>query len=101
MKSGDINKSFDFLLQQSLLLSLLQIPFCVVVGWIMGKPMDLNFQLFETATLFITVIVVAFFLQEGSSNYFKGLMLILCYVIVAASFFVHEDPPPEEKSLTP
>ncbi|KAG6735361.1 hypothetical protein POTOM_062069 [Populus tomentosa] len=82
-------------------ISMFGIPFCVVVGWIMGKPMDLNFQLFETATLFITVIVVAFFLQEGSSNYFKGLMLILCYVIVAASFFVHEDPPPEEKSLTP
>lgn len=68
------------------------IPFCVVVGWIMGCPMDLNFQLFETATLFITVLVVAFLLQEGTSNYFKGLMLILCYVIVAASFFVHVDP---------
>ncbi|KAM7269717.1 hypothetical protein ACFE04_025214 [Oxalis oulophora] len=68
-----------------------RIPFCVVIGWIMGWPMDLNFQLFETATLFITVIVVAIFLQEGTSNYFKGLMLILCYLIVAASFFVHED----------
>ncbi|KAJ6297670.1 hypothetical protein OIU76_018891 [Salix suchowensis] len=78
-------------------ISMFGIPFCVVVGWIMGQPMDLNFQLFETATLFITVIVVAFFLQEGSSNYFKGLMLILCYLIVAASFFVHEDPPPEGK----
>ena len=41
----------------------MQIPFCVVIGWIMGKKMDLNFQLFETATLFITVIVVAFMLQ--------------------------------------
>ncbi|KAK2640052.1 hypothetical protein Ddye_027847 [Dipteronia dyeriana] len=73
-------------------ISMFGIPFCVVIGWIMGRPMDLNFQLFETATLFITVIVVAFFLQEGTSNYFKGLMLILCYLIVAASFFVHEDP---------
>jgi Ca2+:H+ antiporter len=27
--------------------------------------MDLNFQLFETATLFITVLVVAFMLQVG------------------------------------
>ncbi|VYS49224.1 unnamed protein product [Arabidopsis thaliana] len=58
----------------------------------MGAQMDLNFQIFETATLFITVIVVAFFLQEGTSNYFKGLMLILCYLVVAASFFVHEHP---------
>ncbi|XP_077216279.1 vacuolar cation/proton exchanger 5-like isoform X2 [Tasmannia lanceolata] len=73
-------------------ISMFGIPFCVVVGWIMGLPMDLNFQLFETATLFITVLVVAFMLQEGTSNYFKGLMLILCYLIVAASFFVHVDP---------
>lgn len=29
----------------------------------MGKEMDLNFQLFETATLFITVLVVAFMMQ--------------------------------------
>ncbi|XP_062008972.1 vacuolar cation/proton exchanger 2-like isoform X1 [Rosa rugosa] len=73
-------------------ISMFVIPFCVVVGWIMGERMDLNFQLFETATLFITVLVVAFMLQEGTSNYFKGLMLILCYLIVAASFFVHVDP---------
>ncbi|XP_064946020.1 vacuolar cation/proton exchanger 2-like isoform X2 [Musa acuminata AAA Group] len=73
-------------------ISMFVIPFCVVVGWIMGRQMDLNFQLFETATLFITVLVVAFMLQEGTANYFKGLMLILCYLIVAASFFVHIDP---------
>ncbi|THU55852.1 hypothetical protein C4D60_Mb11t11000 [Musa balbisiana] len=44
-------------------ISMFVIPFCVVVGWIMGRQMDLNFQLFETATLFITVLVVAFMLQ--------------------------------------
>ncbi|CAL9046941.1 vacuolar cation/proton exchanger 3-like isoform X3 [Musa acuminata AAA Group] len=75
-------------------ISMFGIPFCVVVGWILGRPMDLNFQLFETASLFITVLVVAFMLQEGTSNYFKGLMLVLCYLIVAASFFVHVDPSP-------
>lgn len=73
-------------------ISMFGIPFSVVVGWMMGQRMDLDFRLFETATLFITVLVVAFMLQEGTSNYFKGLMLILCYLIVAASFFVHEDP---------
>ncbi|KAK9697102.1 hypothetical protein RND81_08G015300 [Saponaria officinalis] len=72
-------------------ISMFVIPFCVIVGWMMGQPMDLNFQLFETATLFVTVLVVAFMLQEGTSNYFKGLMLVLCYLIVAASFFVHID----------
>lgn len=78
-------------------ISMFVIPFCVVVGWIAGKPMDLDFQLFETATLFTTVIVVAFMLQEGKANYFKGLMLVLCYLIVGASFFVHTDADREGK----
>ncbi|XP_039030168.1 vacuolar cation/proton exchanger 5-like isoform X2 [Hibiscus syriacus] len=82
-------------------ISMFGIPFCVVIGWMMGREMDLNFQLFETATLFITVIVVAFFLQEGTSNYFKGLMLILCYLIVAASFFAHEDPTSTDQKKQP
>ncbi|KAK4275248.1 hypothetical protein QN277_018364 [Acacia crassicarpa] len=73
-------------------ISMFVIPLCVIIGWIMGHPLDLNFQLFETATLFLTIIVVVLLLQEGTSNYFKGLMLILCYLIVAASFFVHADP---------
>ncbi|RID63813.1 hypothetical protein BRARA_E02784 [Brassica rapa] len=87
-----LDLSLGVAIGSSIQISMFVVPFCVVIGWIMGEQMDLNFQLFETAMLFITVIVVAFFLQEGTSNYFKGLMLILCYLIVAASFFVHEDP---------
>ncbi|PQM40430.1 vacuolar cation/proton exchanger 2 [Prunus yedoensis var. nudiflora] len=34
-------------------ISMFVIPFCVVVGWIMGQRMDLNFQLFETASLLL------------------------------------------------
>ncbi|CAM6081809.1 unnamed protein product [Calypogeia fissa] len=72
-------------------ISMFVIPFCVVVGWIIGVDMDLDFQLFETATLFSTVLVVAAVLQEGTANYFKGLMLVFCYLIVSASYWVHVD----------
>ncbi|XP_020595844.1 vacuolar cation/proton exchanger 2-like isoform X2 [Phalaenopsis equestris] len=79
-------------------ISMFGIPFCVIIGWIMERHMDLNFQLFETVTLFITVLVVAFMLQDGTSNYLRGMMLILSYIIVAASFYVHVDPTFEESS---
>ncbi|XP_020587582.1 vacuolar cation/proton exchanger 3-like [Phalaenopsis equestris] len=81
-------------------ISMFGIPFCVIIGWIMERHMDLNFQLFETVTLFITVLVVAFMLQDGTSNYLRGMMLILSYIIVAASFYVHVDPTFEESSPT-
>ncbi|GMJ02884.1 cation exchanger 5 [Hibiscus trionum] len=73
-------------------ISMFIIPFCVVTGWIFGRHVDLNFQLFETATLFMAVLFVAFITQEGTSNYFKGVMLLFCYLLVAASYFVHGDP---------
>ncbi|KAH0895255.1 hypothetical protein HID58_057684 [Brassica napus] len=87
-----LDLSLGVAIGSSIQISMFAVPFCVVISWMMGEQMDLNFQLFETATLFISVIVVAFFLQEGTSNYFKGLMLILSYLIVAASFFAHQDP---------
>jgi len=49
----------------------------------MGAQMDLNFQLFETATLFITVIVVAFFLQVNlEANYETNLEYISLFKVV-------------------
>jgi len=42
----------------------------------MGQQMDLNFQLFETAMLFITVIVVAFFLQVAKILKSKSLSIM-------------------------
>ncbi|CAI5487773.1 unnamed protein product [Closterium sp. Naga37s-1] len=64
-------------------IAMFAIPFCVVVGWAMGVPMDLNFHLFETATLCMTVLVVAALLQVG-----LGLLQVgLC------RFSLSEDPP--------
>ncbi|XP_022843866.1 vacuolar cation/proton exchanger 2-like isoform X1 [Olea europaea var. sylvestris] len=44
-------------------ISMFVIPFFAVAGWIVGKPMDLNFHVFETTILLTTVLVVAFMLQ--------------------------------------
>ncbi|XWS51673.1 hypothetical protein CRYUN_Cryun11dG0003500 [Craigia yunnanensis] len=89
---NNLDVSLGVAIGSSIQISMFLIPFCVVIGWMTGRPVDLNFQLFETATLFMTVLFVAFLLQEGTANFFKGLMLLFCYLIVAASYFAHEDP---------
>ncbi|KAK1264917.1 Vacuolar cation/proton exchanger 1a [Acorus gramineus] len=43
--------------------SMFVIPITVIVAWIMGIPMDLDFKLLETASLFVAVLVTAFTLQ--------------------------------------
>ncbi|KAL5991455.1 Vacuolar cation/proton exchanger 3 [Asimina triloba] len=69
------------------------VPLSVIVAWIMGIQMDLDFNLLETGSLFIAVVVTAFTLQDGTSHYLKGLVLLLCYIIIGACFFVLHTPP--------
>ncbi|KAJ6699461.1 VACUOLAR CATION/PROTON EXCHANGER 3 [Salix purpurea] len=73
-------------------ISLFVVPLCVVVAWILGIKMDLNFNLLETGALAISIITTAFTLQDGTSHYLKGLTLLLCYVVIGACFFVSKTP---------
>lgn len=68
------------------------VPLCVIVAWIMGVNMDLNFNLLETGSLAVAIIVTAFTLQDGTSHYIKGLILLLCYIVIGACFFVQRLP---------
>lgn len=38
-------------------ISLLVTPVLVIIGWIIGKPMTLFFETFETAVMFVTVLI--------------------------------------------
>ncbi|XP_019178419.1 PREDICTED: vacuolar cation/proton exchanger 3-like [Ipomoea nil] len=68
------------------------VPLCVLVGWIMGTRMDLDFSLLETGSLVISIILTAFTLQDGTSHYLKGVILCLSYFAIAACFFLHKIP---------
>ncbi|KAL1331006.1 hypothetical protein HN51_048265 [Arachis hypogaea] len=73
-------------------ISMFVVPVCVIVGWILGIKMDLNFNLLETGSLALAIIVTAFTLQDGTSHYMKGLVLLLCYIVIGACFFVQTTP---------
>ncbi|GAB2265721.1 Vacuolar cation/proton exchanger 3 [Dionaea muscipula] len=80
-------------------ISMFVVPFCVIVAWIMGIKMDLNFNILETGSLALSIIITGFVLQEGSSHYMKGLILLLCYVVIAACFFVVKTPLPNQEDV--
>jgi len=73
-------------------ISMFVVPLSVLVAWIMGIQMDLDFKLLETGSLFISVVVTAFALQDGTSHYLKGVLLLLCYIVIGACFFVTRQP---------
>ena len=75
----------------SLQIALFVTPFLVVLGWIIGQPMTLHFQLFETVVFFLSVLVVNYLIQDGKSNYLEGAMCLGTYIIIALAFYVYPD----------
>ncbi|KAK6120267.1 hypothetical protein DH2020_045958 [Rehmannia glutinosa] len=64
------------------------VPLSVIISWIIGIRMDLDFNLLETSALALSILVTTFTLQDGTSHYLKGLVLLLCYLVIGACFFV-------------
>ncbi|OAA51791.1 calcium/proton exchanger [Metarhizium rileyi] len=62
-------------------------PFLVIVGWIIGQPMSLHFETFETVAFAVSVLVVTYTVQDGKSNYLEGAMLLGLYLIIAVAFY--------------
>lgn len=75
----------------SMQIALFVTPFLVILGWIIGQPMTLHFQLFETVTFFVSVLVVNYLIQDGKSNYLEGAMCLGTYIIIALAFYVYPD----------
>ncbi|WOG87402.1 hypothetical protein DCAR_0206626 [Daucus carota subsp. sativus] len=77
-------------------ISVFVIPLCVLVGWIMGVPMDLDFGRLQTASLAFAIVLTSLTLQDGTSHYLKGVVLCLAYVVIAACFFFQKLPSDSE-----
>jgi Ca2+:H+ antiporter len=75
-------------LGSSMQIALFVTPFCVIVGWGLNQPMDLDFSTFETAILFVTVFVVNSLVSDGSSNWLEGQMLLTAYVLIGFAFYL-------------
>lgn len=80
--------------------SMFVVPLSVIVAWIMGIQMDLDFKLLETGSLVMAILVTAFTLQDGSSHYLKGIVLLLCYIVIGACFFVLKTPPNQANDIS-
>jgi len=72
----------------SMQIALLITPLCVIVGWIMHVPMTLDFGIFETVMLFISIYVVNSVISDGRSHWLEGVMLLGAYLVIAIAFFL-------------
>ncbi|KAH9014308.1 calcium/proton exchanger [Lactarius pseudohatsudake] len=78
----------------SIQIALFVIPFITVLGWIIGKPLTLLFDPFESIVLFLAVLTVNYVVQDGKSNWLEGMILMCLYIIVAVTFWFYPGSDP-------
>lgn len=75
-QTGRINLAISVIVGATLQISLFVTPFLVIVGWIIGRDMSLQFDTFETIVLTMSTLVVSCLVRGGKTNYFEGLLLV-------------------------
>jgi Ca2+:H+ antiporter len=73
----------------SMQIALFVAPVLVIAGWIMGQPMDLNFNPFELVAVTVAVLIANSISSDGESNWLEGSLLLATYAVVALAFFFH------------
>ncbi|KAF9927740.1 hypothetical protein FBU30_002943 [Linnemannia zychae] len=73
----------------SMQIALFVTPVMVIVGWIIGQPMTLFFNNFETCIMFVSVLIVNYLIQDGMSNWLEGALLLSTYFIIAIAVFYY------------
>ncbi|KAH8740429.1 calcium antiporter [Cryptosporidium ryanae] len=68
-------------------IALFVVPFSVIVGWLLSKPMTLSFTPVSAIILLLTNLIVIGIVQDGESNWFEGVLLIISYCIVAVVYW--------------
>jgi len=72
-------------------IAMLVMPFAVLVGWVLGQPLDLNLKPTGLCVLFLSVMVVFSIITDGKTNWLEGFMLVLSYCLVAVLYWYTPD----------
>jgi Ca2+:H+ antiporter len=88
-KNDQIQRVVNIAMGASTVSILLTVPALLVLGYIAGVRLPLNFNPLEIGALIFTIILAWKTTDDGETNYFEGvshLMLFLCYAVIAALY---------------
>jgi Ca2+:H+ antiporter len=67
--------------------ALLVAPLLVLLGLVLGKPMDLSFTMMEVASVAVAVGIASSVMQDSESNWLEGAFLLIAYAVIGVAFF--------------
>lgn len=87
-----MNLALAHVLGASIQTALFNTPLVIIVGWGLNIGMNMQFEVFDSVSLVLAVLVVGSFLRDKKSNYLEGSLLIFVYIIIAIAAFYYPDP---------
>jgi len=88
---GRMDLALGIAIGSSIQISSFVVPLMVLVAWVMGLPLDMNFHPFSTTILFASVLIVNSLVVDGKSHWLEGLMLISAYLMLIIVFVYAPD----------
>ncbi|CEJ44803.1 calcium/proton exchanger [Umezakia ovalisporum] len=73
----------------SLQIALFVAPVLVIAGWVLDKPMDLDFNPFELVAVVVSVFIANSISSDGESNWLEGILLLAAYTVLGFAFYFH------------
>ena len=73
----------------SMQIALFVAPVLVIAGWIVGQPMDLDFNPFELVAVAVSVLIANSISSDGKSNWLEGTLLLAAYTVLGFAFYFH------------
>ncbi len=87
-RKGNLDLAFQISLGSSTQIALLVAPLLVLVGVIVGQPMNLVFTPFEVAAVGLATIVTAIITLDGETHWFEGVQLLATFALFVATAWV-------------
>lgn len=89
-RENKMELSFQVAMGTCIQVALFVAPTLVLMSQFIGpRPMNLDFNVTETAAMWASVLIASLALQDGESNWFEGAMFLAVYLIFALVFFFH------------
>ncbi|QTL99457.1 calcium/proton exchanger [Iocasia frigidifontis] len=86
-RADKIDLSITIAIGSSIQVSLFIVPLLIFFSHLIGRPMNVLFNLLEISSIGLSVLAINVVYLQGKSNWFEGLQLIAAYLIIAIAFY--------------
>merc|ERR1719428_150072 len=84
---GRMELAVNIAMQSAIQIALVVLPISVLLGYVLGQPMTLQFQMLHTIALLGSAVVTFTVIVDGKSNWLRGLTLLTTYGLICVLVF--------------